>query len=436
MRMFLSFFIFFPLIVFGKEESLRKVFIELESIDKASYYEIEVLNKKFKTKNQIMELELFPGLYSVKTRSFDKRNVPGKWESFSLIVNYKKPNVIFLNKIYNNSLNISLTEEFDTFKIVYNKEEFKTKNKELNLKIKEGKNEIKVLYTKNGINSDESTIEVESFSKPLESPRINFFDNKIIWRKIDKSKKYIVLYENKEFETVNNFFEIDINKKNKILVKAIGENKYILDSNYSEYNFDPKKEELIKINKHSFYLNYKIGELNYNNSDYATNSTIKFKNISGIGSIGYSYHSKIGGSILLGTGGFILNSKNYLFNEIKTEFNYLYKYSLTHNFKINLNNEFKDLYKISYGSSAFFENKESKNFISLGIEDLFYINQKNLLSSKINLGTNILDLKIQLIRKISPNYSYSAGINYKEYKADLLSIINNYLDFSLIYGWE
>src|SRR5437868_4889588 len=65
--------------------SQRSVELEIEAVDGASSYEIELIsmqNKKvlnFKMKTPLWKAKVKPGLYEMRLRSYDSRGVPGEW---------------------------------------------------------------------------------------------------------------------------------------------------------------------------------------------------------------------------------------------------------------------------------------------------------------------------------------------------------------------
>lgn len=79
----------------------RSVELELEAIEGATNYEIELIslaNKKvlnFKMKNPVWKAKVRPGLYEMRLRSFDSRGVPGEWSAAEkFAVNFAAPTLI------------------------------------------------------------------------------------------------------------------------------------------------------------------------------------------------------------------------------------------------------------------------------------------------------------------------------------------------------
>ena len=86
------------------DSSKRKVSLELEAVDGATQYEIELTSKRnnkrqnFKMKDPLWKASVRPGEYSLRMRAYDKRKVPGPWsESLPFLV--KLPNAQLLSPI-------------------------------------------------------------------------------------------------------------------------------------------------------------------------------------------------------------------------------------------------------------------------------------------------------------------------------------------------
>jgi hypothetical protein len=67
---------------------LRPVFLEWEAVEDASKYELEIVSsdgkaQKFTTKSPQFDYELNVGVYKMRIRAFDDRNVPGAWSPLS-----------------------------------------------------------------------------------------------------------------------------------------------------------------------------------------------------------------------------------------------------------------------------------------------------------------------------------------------------------------
>lgn len=91
----ISLVLFSPVAFSQTENTPRTVVLELESVEGATQYEVEVVgeneNRKQKLKDSVWKSQLVPGQYQIRLRVYDDRGVPGEWsDSIPLTVQLEK----------------------------------------------------------------------------------------------------------------------------------------------------------------------------------------------------------------------------------------------------------------------------------------------------------------------------------------------------------
>jgi len=272
---------------------------EWEKVENATGYVIEIYqNKKIieskQTESTEFSLKLEPGRYEWRVKSLDKRKVSGPWSEFDQISILEK-NINFRIEKEGNDYKIKTVSPVK--KIIVNEEVY---SKNLNLKV--GLNQLEIEAFGENFDYEKKKISYEVFGEKIDHPKnVRFWRNKIFW---DSSfKKFVVKIDNKIFNVNQQFIEFKSNKKSSISIKAISENKYYPDSDWTLYFFDPDKENAYQAPKFYVYLDNQISKLNYEHLNPDANEKINFSNISAKSTLGLSYEKiiKISGDISFGS---------------------------------------------------------------------------------------------------------------------------------------
>lgn len=431
--------LFFPLLTLANTD--RVISFEWESVSGASGYEVlfssPTFTKTFKTKLATSDFSLPPGIYQVKIRSLDSRKVPGPWGGAEkLVVNHSSPKVSYQNKNSNGFVSLEIDSKFDKLEIQTSGENKKHNGSKLNLSLPPGKHSLIITAFKKDIPSDPTSIMVEMYSEKLATPRPNYFSNKIIWPKVSNASKYLVKVDGKKSILKDNQLEINSEVSQKVEVQALGESSYYPPSETAQFIYDPLKEKYFSLLSKQIYVSYGTGTYKYGNTDYNSNSTVSFDNISSLGEIGFSYQENFGIDLHLNFTSFMLDNKSYMTQEAGAEVNYRYNYSVRNKFLFSLSQTLSEQFLFSAQSGNLSENKSSYSFTSIGIENNYFLNQRFMIRSKLQLGQNMMSPELSFLYKLSPTYFGSVGFQHKKYQFNDLEVQTNFLMINLSYGWD
>lgn len=357
----------------------RTVTISWEEVLNANYYEILFTNENnkefnYKTSSAEWSGELEYGKYNLKIRSYDSRDVPGKWSTNETVfIKYKSVKLeLPTNKKKINSKN----EDLQKVKLKWStagpsaiyklkvKSKYSKADKELEIKSTETELELPVadIYTWTvqpyyndiaGQLSEESSFAITGpkLSKPIfKTPESQFTDT-IEW----KQSKFTKL----------NYVKIEHKRKSgwkTVSVKKISDNKISLDKfnggNFRlslmsksplrkssdvvklEHYLNPKrrdpafvKKEILKdsISKptdYYFIASYLVTQINYANFILEDNNASSFDALGGTGRLGFGWKDKDspwGVFGILDLSGFNLGQDNYSFPSIELHTTYMIK---------------------------------------------------------------------------------------------------------------
>lgn len=381
MRWMIGLLFFFTVSLAAQQPNVesRTVTISWEAVLNANYYEILFINdegKEFNYKTPSAEWSgtLPYGKYNLKIRSYDSRDVPGKWGTDEVV--YIKYKAISLNLPKNKSrikssnaqkymVNFSWSQAGPaaTYKL-----KIKAKNsdfqKEIEVQNTQSEQELPVanIYTWSvqpyykdiaGEVSEESVFAL--LGPKLENPKFkkpeNEFTDVIEWTQSDYTKQNLLKIEQK---TQNGWKTVGVKKikESKVDLSSFegGEFKLSLMSKAPlrkssdvvsmEHFLNPKrrdpafvkqqilKDSIAKPTDYYFIASYLVTQINYKNFDLENNRQSQFDALGGTGRLGMGWKdqdSPWGVSGVFDLSGFNLGEKNFSFPSLEVHTTYMTK---------------------------------------------------------------------------------------------------------------
>lgn len=355
----------------------RTVTLSWEPVQNANYYEILFINEdakefRYKTPSAEWKGTLSYGKYNLKIRSYDSRDVPGKWGTDEVV--YIKYKAVGLNlprhksKIKSSQdelqkINFSWSEAGPSAKyklIISSKDNNFNKELELNSTSTEVELPVADIYSWTvqafykdiaGIVSSKSIFAIygPQLNQPSFKTPENQFSEELEWTQSKYTKKNIIKIEQK----VNNSWktlQVKSLTDNKIDLSSIegGDIKLSLiskaplrkSSNTVSINhyLSPKrrdpafvkrevlKDSILKPTSYYFIASYLVTQINYKNLDLENNRQSQFDALGGTGRVGAGWKDKDsswGVFGILDMSGFNLGDKNFSFPSLEVHTTYM-----------------------------------------------------------------------------------------------------------------
>lgn len=411
----------------------RNSVFEWEEIKGASGYVLEIYqNKKLiKTENTIdskFSITLAPGRYKWRLKTLDSRKISGPWGDFEdLDIPDQSISYQIEEKGYK-KFEIKTSVNLKKIRVFLGKEEILLKRNEIELDI--GKHEVEIFGEDEDKTYEPKKITIEVFDKKLEPPNeITFFKKRINWK--GEGDFFEIKIKEKTFQTENTFFNFESDLKELIQIRSLSKNKYIPNSDWSTYIFDPEIENIYKPLLKYIEVSSSIQSFSFESIDPLNNERINLKNISSKNSLKFSIQK-----VLKISGGVDLNLSKINGQIIKytnKEIGFSYQFSLIENFSFYPKIVFKDFEYLWINSS--YISKESSFNSVFGI-DLFYgINPRTQFESKFEINKNFKLFEGGFNYRLTQNVHLGFSGGVESFKNEKTESYFDFLKLKLIYDF-